>query len=214
MPYDTGTLYPDEFKPPEKLVAQLKALHEKLPKPPDVDSFVGDQPPDPEEISAMIDKDAFDAYSAYARAVSYDLLCGKECPDARLQPNYARLHIQALKIAISLAAIDWADSKEAAPRITIGHWAKAQSISEEWRRCAHRLIDTVDQGEDLLGEMKIYAHLLRYPDGETLSDLVHRTHLSRKLIQDCLGSLMESGKVAPEERKGSRGPAARVYKGV
>ena len=54
-------------------------------------------------MSAQIDRAAFAAYDCYTKAVTYDLLRGTQQPDPRLHPNFARLHVQAMKVALALA---------------------------------------------------------------------------------------------------------------
>ena len=160
-----------------------------------------------------IAKEAFAAYDAYTRAVTYDLLRGQPKPDARLQPNYTRLHVQAVKVAVSLVAMDWADSgAQDVPQISLGHWTRAQKIVETWRASAHRLLDGLNRGEDSLTESRILEHLTGFPEGETLRDLTRRTGLRRKAIEDALRALLEAGLVKAErKRRGERGPEASIF---
>ena len=52
--------------------------------------------------------------------------------DDRLRAIYGRLHVQAIKVAILLAALDWADGESAAStrRVNTDHWYRAQQIVE------------------------------------------------------------------------------------
>jgi Co/Zn/Cd efflux system component len=74
---------------------------------------------------------------------------------------YGRLHISAIKVAMLLAAADWAD-KDGHGSITISlpHWNRALFITERWRKSLHRLeqrvigsaedisLDTIQNKED------------------------------------------------------------------
>jgi DNA-binding transcriptional ArsR family regulator len=172
-----------------------------------------DRPPARQTRAALISKDAYAAYDAYTRAVTYDLLRARHKPDARLHPNYTRLHIQAVKVALALAAMDWADAGgQGMPRIELGHWARGQAIVEEWRASVHRLIDALNRGEDSITEARILEHLSVHPEGETLRDLTLRTGLRRKAIEDALRALVEAGLVRCERRRrGERGPEANLF---
>jgi hypothetical protein len=210
LAYELPDLTPDEFRPPTELVFRLQELHNELPPPPPLENLSGEDIPHRESVSALIQSDAHKAYRAYTKAVTYDMLT--DSLDRRLQPNYARLAELCLKVALSLAAIDWADhDHKGSPVITLGVWARAQQIVEGWRLSLHRLMKAMDTGEDARTETRVLEHLTRYPDGETLRDLTRRTGLKRVAIQDALKSLMESGLVVTGARKSTRGPEALIY---
>jgi DNA-binding transcriptional ArsR family regulator len=212
MPYDLGSGL-DHYAPLAGLVRRLAALHQALPQPPDPALDDVDRPPVRQALAALISEDAYAAYDAYTKAVTYDLLRAKHKPDARLHPNYTRLHIQAVKVALALAAMDWADAGgQGTPHITLGHWARAQQTVEDWRASAHRLIDALNRGEDSIAEARVLEHLSVHLEGETLRDLTLRTGLRRKAIEDALRALVEAGLVKAERRRrGERGPEANVF---
>ncbi len=215
MPYSPGSGL-ENYAPPPTLVSRLATLHHALPKPPDHSGAESAAPASLLALQAQISPEASSAYRAYTRAVTYDLLRAPSKPDVRLHPNYARLHVQAAKAALCLAAIDWADTGAGgAPRITLDHWARAQHIAEGWRASAHRLIDALNRGEDSLTEARILEHLSLRPEGETLRDLTQRTGLRRKAIEDALRALMEAGLVGAErKRRGERGPEATLFRAI
>ena len=70
--------------------------------------------------------------------------------DDRLRAIYGRLHVQAIKVAILLAALDWADEDGGLPhpKVTVAHWYRAQQIAEEWRASAHRLLADLGENEE------------------------------------------------------------------
>lgn len=197
LPYDPGSLTPDEYDPPGTLVSSLRKLHKMLPAPPPPEEATSYLP----SIAASMSQEAHAAYSAYAKAVTHDMLDGPHAPDARIAPNYVRMHVQAVKVALALACIDWAQAQDAQrhPRITLGHWARAQQIAESWRASAHHLLATLDVSEDAMNEQAIMAYLLRTRHGATIYQLTRRTSISsRKKIKGALEALEESGLVLAE----------------
>ncbi len=215
MPYNVGSGLAD-YGPPADLVKRLMALHHALPKPSDPLLMEADQPPERHVLSVLISKEAFTAYDAYTKAVTYDLLREQNKLDARLHPNYTRLHMQAVKVALALAVMDWVDaSSKGVPQLSLGHWARAQQITETWRASAHRLLDGLNRSEDSITEARILEHLSFYAEGETLRDLTQRTGLRRKAIEEALRSLVEAGLVRAErKRRGERGPEANLFLAV
>jgi len=214
MPYLTSVNGTD-YKPPANLVKRLATLHTTLPMPPDPTSRLPeDQTAMQEPIVVYMTPEAHSAYNAYTKAVTYDLLRGTHTPDSRLHPNYARLHIQAAKVALSLAVMDWSEQGAAgAPQIQLGHWAQAQQIAETWRAAAHHLLDALNRGEDSRAEARIHDLLLSAADGLTLRDLTRKTGLRRKSIEDALRSLQEAGVIyAARQRRGERGPETILYR--
>jgi hypothetical protein len=213
LEYQLSNLTPDEFRPPVELIWRLQSLHNELPAPPQLEVLAGENVPERESLSAIFQPDAYALYSAYSRAVTYDLL--KDSLDSRLHPNYARLHEICLKVALSIAAIDWADTKSPRklPTITLGVWARAQQIAESWRLSMHRLMKAVDTGEDARTESRVLNHLTRYPAGETLRDLTRRTGMKRVAIQDALQSLIAAGCVRVTAEK-KRGQDVQLYAAI
>lgn len=200
------------FEPPDVLVRRLIALHQKLPLTPQVALLDGEAPPRRQQIGALIDKDVFPMFRSYAKALQYDLLWGNL--DARLHGNYSRLPVYTEKVALALAAIDWADSgapKEGV-RITVPHYARAQQITEKWRASLHRMLAGIAKSKDSEDEDAIYKHLESYPKGETLRELLYRTGVPRKNIVDALEALIESGNVEAIDQQKARGPKTTIYR--
>lgn len=209
LPYDAGNLTPDEYEPPEALVSPVHKLHKMLPTPPPPEEATSYLP----AISAGMSKAAHAAYSAYAKAVTHDMLDGPHAPDPRIAPNYVRMHVQAVKVALALACIDWAQVNQGfsgpwgevypqRPYITLGHWARAQRIAESWRASAHRLLSTLDVSEDAMNEQAIMAYLVRARRGATIYQLTRRTSIrSRQKIKGALEALEESGLVLAERKE-------------
>ncbi len=207
LDYDQGT--GEHHKPPVHLVTRLRELHRALPKPPEVEAIRSDEPPAQQIEQVHFAPAAFAAYDAYGRAVTYDMLIGRDV-DPRLHPNYSRHHIQALKVALALACIDWADRGcKSSIEITLGHWARGQQIAEKWRASLHRLNHDILISRDDEIEQKLLDHLTTYIDGETLRDLSRRTRIESKAISNALNVLMESGLVIAVQSDSGR---TKIYK--
>jgi hypothetical protein len=169
-------------------------------------------PDRPQPRSVAISPDAFSHWQAYDKAMRHDLLRGDNKPDGRLWGVYGRLPTQAIKIAICLAAIDWAG--DGAPEITANHWAAAQGIAERWRASAHRLLDalsTVSPETDLESRIE---QLIRQSGEITARDLQRVTHQRRDAIDVILDRLRKDGLLVEVERKGKRGPATKAYRWI
>ncbi|MCL4248310.1 MAG: DUF3987 domain-containing protein [Anaerolineae bacterium] len=210
MPYtdDIG-----DYLPPMDVVEQVKALHNRLPTPPSEDLYEVDTPPTPETIALQMDESARAAFRKYRKAmveaVDRDL-------DVRLHGNYGRLPIMAVKVALSLALIDWAQqAKGNPPTIQIGHWARAQMIVESWRGSLHRLLDALAQTRDSRAQDRILVLLKYSPTGLTIRDLSRSTGLRSKEIEDAMGVLIESGDVqAIDHQNPNGGHKTRLYQRV
>jgi DNA-binding transcriptional ArsR family regulator len=200
MPFDLGSADPRTYPPPAALVSRLGRLHSALPMPPQ------DEDTRPAPLHALFDADAFTAYAAYAKAVTYDMLKEKGVEDTRIHPNYARMHIQAVKIALSLAAVDWADEgANGAIRVTLGHWARGQTIAETWRSSLHHLLAAIDRGDEVGHQDKLLAVLERAEAGLSVRELSRSTHLTYKEIEATLRVLREGGMVEETLRKNPNG---------
>jgi hypothetical protein len=199
---------PDAFRANMDLIERLEKLHKLLPQPPSPLGMDVNSPPDAWALASPI----WEYVRRYEKALRH--MTRADGPlDDRLRGVYGRLHVQALKVAITLCALDWADMGDPGvkPIVTPSYWFRAQQIVETWRASAHRLLFDISQSEDSNTESRILKHLGSYPDGETLYELTNRTKLPRRAIQDALSSLIASGMVKETERKPQRGPTAKAY---
>ena len=121
----------------EREVGTLRRLvEEKLPKPV--------YPAAPQAYDVQLGDGVHAAWRAYARAMIRDILTSPEAPDKRLWGVYGRLPSQAFKVAVILAALDWAEGDGApVPVVSLSHWARGQTIAETWRASAHRLLGSL-----------------------------------------------------------------------
>jgi hypothetical protein len=204
LPYPEGT--GDHYNPPLDVTSPLMHLHKLLPEPKD-ELLVDDLS---EPLGVLAEADAIKAYRAYARGL-HELVNGEL--DERLRGNYGRLATIAMKVALSLAMLDW--SQQAAgnhPRILAIHWYRAQLITESWRASLHRLLQALNETKDTRFIDRI-AVLLRYsPSGLTIRDMARSTGIPVRDIHGSLEVLIDSGEVEAYTQKADTGPSTTVYK--
>lgn len=200
--------YNDEYGqmdiPPE-ITKPLLLMHAALPKMRS--DFTEDA--DFKPITALFDKEAHAAYRAYAQAVRYDMLA--DC-DNRLTGNYTRLHVQALKIALSLATVDYLSAGETFVKIGLGHWALAQQMTERSRENLHRLMLTLTESRDSRNQRDILTLLRQNPGGLTVRDLCRRMTAYANDIRGGLEILLDSGEITEIEHNPATGRPTKVYK--
>jgi hypothetical protein len=210
LKYELPNLTPDEYKPPRELIHTLLTLDNSLPKPPDMAFMADEDHLARPRLWCEIAPEATEAMKLYNEALSFEMIKNDQL-DPRIEGNYSRLPELAIKIAICIAGINWAENTDRPPRIELNHWARAQLIAESWRASLHRLLKSVDMGEDARTENAILEHLLKHREGETIREIVQRTGRNRKSVQEAIEALRVSGLVIEDQRKGTRGPAAVIY---
>jgi len=201
---------PEATIPADEFITVLKGLHEKLPAPPGPEAMGQSQKAEVWSLVAPI----WDEVTAYSDALREMTNPNRtDSLDNRLRGTYGRHHVKAVKVALAIAVMDWFESKktEAKPAISKAHWYRALQIAEDWRASAHRFLQEMTMSEDVEALERTYSHLLRHPEGETKSELLKRTNLSRSALDSALETLAESGKVAVGKRKNARGPEATLY---
>lgn len=133
---------------PGELVQRLRRLYEALPRPHAEFVYKPSDNGDPKIVAARqvgygalqarMLPEAWDAYHQYDRALH--TLAARPVASERLDPTYGRLPSMAVKVALALATMEWAQHTTGAPTIGLGHWAAAQEITERWRHSAHRIL--------------------------------------------------------------------------
>jgi len=88
---------------PQDLVRLLRRLHKTLPAPPEPQALDDGQPAI--EPWSLVATELWGPLNAYERALR-DMTAPNSPLDDRLRTVYGRLHVQALKVAIILAALD------------------------------------------------------------------------------------------------------------
>ena len=145
-------------------------------------------------LSVAIEQTAFGAYQRYDKAM-IEVLMGKDKPDERLFGTYGRQSTKALKVAITLAALDW--SGVGAVTITAGHWFRAQSIVEAWRASTHRLLAWLSRDGTDDEEQRVLHLVGANPDGMTVREVYRRTGKSREDCDVLLSRLVRDGLIEP-----------------
>lgn len=196
-----------ESSTPLALADRLRQLHERLPEPPPLNAL-GDSP----RVEAWsLSADFWSACHAYEQALRA-MTAPRSPLDDRLRAIYGRLHVQAIKVAILLAALDWADEDtQRHPRVTEAHWYRAQEIVETWRASAHRLLADLGENEEARLEQRILS-LLRAAGGKaTVRDIYRNLRSPRKNVVESLRALEEDGCVVrvPDFSSGRGRPAER-----
>ena len=203
---------PGQCDPPQELARTLQCLaEEKLPK----QVF----PAAPLVRDVQLGEGVHTAWRAYAKAMIRDILTSREAPDKRLWGVYGRLPSQALKAAVILAALDWAeDDREPAPLVSLAHWARGQAIAESWRASAHRLLDSLCNrrvAEEHDKEDRILRVIQAAGSGGITARNIYRTlGLRRVEFELAVAGLVRDGLIREIEIKPARGPSACGYVGA
>lgn len=211
--FTTGT-DEDHLDPPPALTTRLRALNTMLPEPPNMEAIqVSKEPATMAVKHATITTEAYKAFHAYTEGVGFELLKADQMLDERIRGNYSRFPIQALKVAMNLATIDWADGGDASAMITItlAHWAAAQEFAEHCRKSLHDLLVMVNQSLDNKSQNRVVQLLIGYPNGMTAREMSQLSGLPTKHIYAALDILAEAGAIQVMERESKRGPKAKVY---
>ncbi len=195
---------------PDALVARLRRLHEKLPTPPDP-AALGDQKH--REAWSLV-ADIWQPCHIYEQALRR-LTAPASSLDDRLRAVYGRLHVQALKIAICLAALDWADAgAQNRPVVRLAHWYRAQHITEGWRASAHRLLHELGDSEELRLEVRILRLLTAHPDGLSTRSIYRTLKTTRKPVAEALAALEQDNRIqrVPTTAEGRPGPRPDLFR--
>jgi hypothetical protein len=200
---------PGHCDPPQALTRTLRRLaEEKLPKPV--------YPAAPQACDAQLGDGVHAAWRAYARAMIRDILTSPEAPDKRLWGVYGRLPSQAFKVAVILAALDWAEGDGAAvPMVSLAHWARGQTIAESWRASAHRLLDSLSNRRVVEEHNKedriLHMILAAGARGITARSIYRTLGLRRAEFDLAVAGLVRDGLIREVEIKPARGPSACGY---
>jgi hypothetical protein len=204
LPYNPNYI---NFIPPSQLTAPLAKLHKVLPE---IRANTLEEEEAFSPIHATITQEAYQQYQRYMKAVYYDMLTPEL--DERLHGNYRRMHMQAMKIALALAVMDWSQlGTNDPPRIELGHFALAQTIVEKGRSSLHRLMPVLGQSADSRTQKDLLT-TLKQNQMLTIRDIVRLTGRNTKDVRSALEVLMESGAVEALEHKAATGPATTVYR--
>lgn len=206
QPYSTGNLV---SAPPEHIIHPIQTLHQMLPVIKTNDPLDDEARFDP--LVAAATKDAREAYMRYTRAVYYDMI--EDDLDERLHGNYRRMHVQALKMALALATLDWStNGGKGQITIELGHFALGQMMAEESRASLHRMMPVISQSTDSRTHRDLISILRHSPGGLTVRDLVRRTGRNTNEIRSALDVLADAGEVDIVAHQPASGRPTNLYR--
>ncbi len=130
--------------------------------------------------------------------------------------NVRTRHVQAFKLASLFAALDWLDTDEETPTVTTEHWKAGQTIAEEWRLSAHRLLEQLDRSGEAVQEKRQQDRMLTVirengSNGCTLRDLYRKLHLTAKVARQTAQELVKANLIAERRIKGAEAYLAIEY---
>lgn len=137
--------------------------------------------------------ETYEAYYNYDEALR-EILLNQNLPD--LDGNYGRLPEKALRVAGLFASLD------NCPVIELKHWARAQEITERWRRNLHELYRQVNSGctqtKKLTAKEKVKRAIIEkvFP---TKREIQQFTGLSTEDVEGALIQLISDGEVVQEQ---------------
>lgn len=198
---------------PEHLVQLLRRLHEALPAPPEPE-VIGDKQPAIEPWS-LVATEVWGPLHAYEQVLR-EMTAPNSPLDDRLRTVYGRLHVQALKVAIILAALDWIaldERRQNRPVVRVTHWYRAQQIVEVWRASAHRLLHDLGESEEARLEIRILKLLAGQLGGLSVRSIYRALRSPRKPVIEALKALEQDGRVEQDfVRNGDHGRKAETYR--
>jgi hypothetical protein len=196
-------------KAPTELANRLRKLHEKLPEPPMPDAL-GEKK---DALAWSLAADIWPQVHAYEQALRA-MTAPNASLDDRLRAIYGRMHVQAIKIAILFAALDWADddNTSAHPKVKAAHWYRAQQITEEWRASAHRLLAELGENEEVRLENRILGLLKTAGGSATVRDLYRALRSPRKPVLEALKALEQDGRLLKVELPPNPGKRSEAYR--
>ncbi len=200
---------------PTDLKTRLLRIYNAFFMPPDeVALHSRDEPVRHPAMSALMEQGVFDLFNAYYAAL-HEMTDPRRNLDERLRGNYGRFSTMALKLALSLAIMDWADNgAQGAPHVTTAHWARGQILSEQYRTSAHRLLDEFSVGLDVKNEKKLLDFIARSGDRPPSAREILRGAgiKTRKEVDATLAALLDDRVIEAVERKGqAAGRPAKAY---
>lgn len=208
------SFWPESVEMPTALPAALRKLaEERLPQP--TLQLSGEVIP-ASTVFAVLGPQVWQRWEAYGKALEYELLInGIISPN--LHSTYGRLATLAIKVAMLLATVDWAEQDNSTPiTITLAHWARAQMIVERWRASVHRLIAMPDleKSEKNL-ESKVLQYLKNTANGLTAREVAislgQTGTRERREVDETLLRMEKDGLLKKGQRKGARGPSTEVF---
>ncbi len=148
-----------DAKEPGCIRKKLHFIYDELPQPK--------WPDKPKAIQTILGNGTFELWNRYNKLVQHDMIVSGAV-DNKLSGTYGRSQIQALKVAMLLAACEF-DGKRLV--ITKTHVNDGICVAESWRMSAHRVLDVIEETEFNKTEMWILGICAAKPEGVSLRDI-------------------------------------------
>jgi hypothetical protein len=168
----------------------------------------------PPAVEAEISQDVWKKWQSYRSGI-FKLLTKREVSE-KLYAIYGRLHTTAMKIAMLLAASDYAEMAEGNPLvIRMEHWARAQLITEGYRASLHRLVEDAsrpvdDEDQELAEKLLIRIKTSTRNSRRELAQDLHMTAgVQRARLDVLILQLINDGVVEETETKKKSGPSTK-----
>ncbi len=164
-----------------------------------------------------IEAQCWDAVRAYSSRLR--LLCDphRDTPlDDRLKGVYGRLHVQAVKLPLIFAALDWLESDRPAPVVTPANWQTARTLTEHWRLSAHLLLEQLDHNgagrDERRQQGRVYAAIgAAGRQGTALRDVYRRLNLKAQEARMLAQELIKAGLIVPVQLGSAEGYATVAH---
>jgi hypothetical protein len=160
-------------------------------------------------LDVILSSDAFELWNAYNKIVQFDMIVSKVI-DGKLNGTYGRSQMQALKVAMLLAACEFDGNKLIVNR---QHINDGILIAESWRKSAHSILDITEETDFNKNETRIIN--LLYARDLTLRDLhVNMRNCTPIDIQTTLDQMEKMGLVEKfyDNHEGKGGRPAIKYR--
>ncbi len=205
------------------MLTGLHRLYARLPEPPDVfeekpldEALAQQQLTPPLEWEVTVTPDAWQVCMAYGERLRH--WCDPEQVhelDEQLRPVYGRLHVQALKIALLLAALHWIDTDTDKPTVTLKEWHIVEILAEYLRASAHELGSLLERSGEASREQRLQERMLALftaggTMGRPLRDVYRLLHLTAKPARQMADDLVLAGLHVKSPVDGAEGYIARL----
>lgn len=198
---DASPIYAEDSGPadyPSSLIGDLERIAQLAPPPTATIAEPEDGPRSVElhdvraPASITLAEGVLEAWRAYTRAVSFDLLTNN-LVEEHLHPSYGHLGTQVIKVAMLLAAADATATQVCIER---RHLARAVAIVERWRVALHRVWSDGSMTDELrLSERVLVLLASAGPEGLTTRDLSRTLHRTARDVREALDVLLKAGAV-------------------
>ena len=196
---------------PQQLMDDLRALHDRLPGPEQTET--GLKVPSALKLNVQ----CWEECQQYGDELRRLCDPGRDTElDDRLKGIYGRMHVQAFKLASMFAALNWLDTSDELPTVTVEHWQAGQAIAENWRLSAHRLLEQLDHSGEAVMEKRQQDRILTVirecgASGCTLRDLYRKLHLTAKAARQTTQELVKANLIAERRIQGAEAYLAIEY---